>query len=333
MKILIIRFSSIGDIVLTTPVIRCLKKQLPGAEIHYLTKSAYRDIIEANPYLTRRFYLDNNFGTIIQQLKNERYDFIADLHTSLRSLLVRLQLWRPSNTFNKLNIEKWLLVNLKWNVLPDVHIVDRYLEPVRMLGVKNDGKGLDYFIPAKEVYPISSLPLTHLHGYIALVIGAKHATKKLPFEKLHRICSLLSLPIVLLGGPEDAAEGERLAQTDPVKIYNSCGKLSLNQSASLLQQSKLVITHDTGLLHIAAAFRKKIISIWGNTIPEFGMSPYFGSGKVNHLALEVKNLSCRPCSKIGYDQCPKGHFKCMMQIEESAITTAFSNLLHGHAGQ
>ncbi|MGB3074313.1 MAG: glycosyl transferase, partial [Chitinophagales bacterium] len=144
MKFLIIRFSSIGDIVLTTPVIRCLKTQLPDAEVHYLTLSAYGEIIENNPYLAKKFYLKDNFGEIIQQLKEERYDFIVDLHTNIRSLIVRLHLRRPSNTFNKLNIEKWLYVNLKWKVLPDVHIIDRYLEPVRMLGVKNDGKGLDY---------------------------------------------------------------------------------------------------------------------------------------------------------------------------------------------
>lgn len=327
MKILIIRFSSIGDIVLTTPVIRCLKEQIPNAEIHFLTKSAYREIIESNPYLSCRFYLDNNFRNILQQLRKQRYDFIVDLHTSLRSLLVRLQLWRPGNTFNKLNIEKWLFVNFKWKVLPDIHIVDRYLEPVRMLGVKNDGKGLDYFIPAKDRITVSSLPLTHLHGYIVLVIGAKHATKKLPLDKLQRLCNLLTLPVILLGGPEDAATGERLAAADPVKIYNGCGRFSLNQSASVLRQSKLVITHDTGLMHIAAAFRKKIISLWGNTVPELGMSPYYGNSEVNHITMEVKNLSCRPCSKIGYEQCPKGHFKCMMNLDESVIAASVNSML------
>ncbi|HUM48041.1 MAG TPA: glycosyltransferase family 9 protein, partial [Chitinophagales bacterium] len=220
MKILVIRFSSIGDIVLTTPVVRCLKKQLPHAEIHYLTKSAYRDIIEYNPYIDKKFYLKDNLPEIIRELKMERYDFIVDLHTSFRSLIVRLQLKRRSNTFNKLNIEKWLHVNFKWNVLPGVHIVDRYLEPVRMLGIRNDGKGLDYFIHQKDIIALDALPLTHLHGYIALVIGARHATKKLPTEKIHRLCSLLHFPIVLLGGPEDAEEGALIAKRDPVKIFN-----------------------------------------------------------------------------------------------------------------
>lgn len=182
MKLLIIRFSSIGDIVLTTPVIRCIKNQIPGAEVHYLTKDFYRDIIESNPYLSKKFYLKDNLRDLIHELKKEQYDFILDLHNNQRSWLIRTMLGRRWNTFNKLNIEKWLYVNFKLKVLPEVHIVDRYLEPVRLLGVKNDGRGLDYFIPAKEIIPLDELPLTHLHGFIALVIGAKHVTKKLPMK-------------------------------------------------------------------------------------------------------------------------------------------------------
>ncbi|MEO6168242.1 MAG: glycosyltransferase family 9 protein [Chitinophagales bacterium] len=326
MKVLVIRFSSIGDIVLTTPVVRCLKKQLPGVEVHYLTKFAYRQIIEYNPYIDQKFYLKDDLNAVIKELKKQQYDFILDLHTSFRSLRVRLQLKRRSNTFNKLNIEKWLYVNFKWNLLPDVHIVDRYLEPARMLGVRNDGKGLDYFIPQKDIVTIDALPLTHLHGYIALVIGARHATKKLPLEKLRRLCNLLHFPIVLLGGPEDKQEGELIAKDDPIKIFNACGRFSLNQSASLVKQAKLVISHDTGLMHIAAAFRKKIISIWGNTVPEFGMYPYYGAAANNTVIVQVNGLSCRPCSKIGFEKCPKGHFKCMLLIDESEVAKLAEDL-------
>ena len=150
MKILIIRFSSIGDIVLTSPVIRCIHQQIAGVEIHYLTKFAYRDIIASNPYITRKFYVKDDLTTVLKELKKERYDFILDLHNSMRSFLVRCYLGRPSDVVNKLNIEKWLYVNFKWKVLPDIHIVDRYLEPVRKLSVLNDGKGLDYFIPSAD---------------------------------------------------------------------------------------------------------------------------------------------------------------------------------------
>ncbi|MGB3073824.1 MAG: glycosyltransferase family 9 protein, partial [Chitinophagales bacterium] len=174
-------------------------------------------------------------------------------------------------------------------------------------------------IRSEDEIQVDALPLTHLHGFIALVIGAKHTTKKLPFEKLVELCNLLPYPIMLLGGPEDAETGDALAKTDPVKISNSCGKYSISQSASLLKLSKLVITHDTGLMHIAAAFRKKIISVWGNTVPAFGMSPYYGHAAIYQAMVEINNLNCRPCSKIGFEKCPKGHFKCMNLINVKDI--------------
>jgi heptosyltransferase-2 len=205
--------------------------------------------------------------------------------------------------------------------MPDVHIVDRYLETVQSFGVKNDNKGLDYFIPKDEAVKQTDLPHSHHLGYIGLVIGAAHNTKRLPLHKLKELCSALHHPIVLLGGPEDAALGEQIASTDPIKIYNACGKFSINESADLVQKAKLIITHDTGLMHIAAAFKKPIISIWGNTVPSFGMTPYYGNAQKQNAPYEVKKLSCRPCSKIGYDKCPKGHFKCMEQqdVQEIAL--------------
>ncbi len=218
------------------------------------------------------------------------------------------------------------MVNFKLNIFPRVHIVERYLEPVRWLGVRNDGKGLDYFIAPEDEIKIDQLPLTHIHGYIALVIGARHHTKKLPPDKLRNLCSYLTYPIIVLGGPEDKPIGEQLAKDDPVKIVNGCGTFSLNQSASLIKQSQAVITHDTGLMHIAAAFNKRIISIWGNTVPEFGMYPYYGALPVNSLRVGIDGLPCRPCSKIGYSRCPKGHFRCMMLIEEKLVAEAVSRL-------
>lgn len=325
MKILIIRFSSIGDIVLTSPVVRCIKKQIPSSEIHYLTKKSFKGIIEHNPHIDVKHYLDDNWKEVINSLKKENFSFIADLHNNFRSWQVRMSLRKRYNAVNKLNFEKWLLVNMKWNILPPVHLVDRYLETVRDIGIKNDGKGLDYFItPQDEILP-EELPLSHLHGFIAIAIGGHHETKKLPEGKLRNLVRNLPFPIIILGGSEDQLTGESIRGEDPVKIFNACGKYSLNQSASIIRQSRMVITHDTGLMHIAAAFKKKIISIWGNTVPEFGMYPYFGSGNENQLAslsrmIEITGLNCRPCSKIGYQKCPQGHFKCMKQIDEQAVS-------------
>ncbi|MDQ6814614.1 MAG: glycosyltransferase family 9 protein [Bacteroidota bacterium] len=324
MKFLIIRFSSIGDIVLTTPVVRCLKQQVEGAEIHYLTKRNFKEIIESNPYADKLHLLDDNLDSLMEELKQEDFDYIIDLHHNLRTLKIKKALQKVhAYSFNKLNVKKWVLTAFKINLLPKLHIVDRYLETVKQFGVKNDGKGLDYFIPAKDVVPEQDIPAAQSLGYIGVVIGAAHNTKKLRRHKLKELCEKIKHPIILLGGPEDRAIGDEIAALDPIKIYNSCGKFTLNESADLVRRAKAIVTHDTGLMHIAAAFKKPIISIWGNTVPAFGMTPYSGDNHIPHNLFEVKGLWCRPCSKIGYSKCPLGHFKCMekhniLEIAEKA---------------
>ena len=327
MKILIIRFSSIGDIVLTTPVIRTLKTQLEDAEIHYATKVQYKSILEFNPYIDKLFFLEGSVSKLIDQLRAEQYDYIIDLHRNLRTRIIKTALNRKSFSFDKINFKKWLKVNLKIDQLPPVHIVDRYLNTVAPLGVKPDALGLDYFIPEKDEVPPDWLPETHRKNFVAYAIGAQHATKKLPLPRMIELCDRINKPIVLLGGKEDFDAGENIRAffektvsseyeaglfelNKKTAIYNACGKFNLNQSASLIKRASHVFTHDTGLMHIAAAFKKEVFSIWGNTIPEFGMYPY----RTKFTVFENKKISCRPCSKIGFEKCPKGHFKCMNEI-------------------
>jgi len=320
MKILIIRFSSIGDIVLTTPIIRCIKQQVKGSELHYVTKKTFSSILESNPYIDKFYTIEKNVSEVSAQLKKENYDFVVDLHHNLRSAQIKSILGKKSKSFSKLNIEKWLLVNFKMNNLPDAHIVDRYFETVKSFGVKNDGKGLDYFIPTQNEVDLKTLPADFQRGYIGLVVGAKFATKQLPKEKIISIIQKLNQPVILLGGKEDFDKAENIkSMVKGHKVFNASGKYNLNQSASLVKQAIKIITHDTGLMHIAAAFKKEIVSVWGNTIPEFGMYPYFGNKEISNLKSQVSNLSCRPCSKLGYSKCPKGHFKCMNEINEEEI--------------
>lgn len=312
-KILIIRFSSIGDIVLTTPVVRCIKNHYPACKVHYLTKTAFAPILQENPYIDKVYAINEKVSEVLQVLRAENYDYIVDLHKNFRSLITRLQLRKASSSFPKLNFRKWILVQFKINLMPEIHIVDRYFVAARSLKVENDQRGLDYFISEKDRIDLGFLPEIHQNGYIGLVIGGKHKTKQLPVEKAIALCRLIDLPFVVLGGLEDSPDAEIIRSEVGEKVYNACGKFSLNQSASLVQQSKLVITNDTGLMHIAAAFNKKIISVWGNTVPELGMYPYLPQ-HLNFTAIsEVKGLSCRPCSKLGYERCPKRHFNCMMK--------------------
>lgn len=318
-KILIIRFSSIGDIVLTTPVIRCIKQQLPNVELHYASKKSFKTILENNPYIDKLHLLEGDLLPFVKELKAEKFDIIIDLHNNLRTRMIKLMLGTKSASFHKLNIQKFIFTQFKKNYLPNIHIVDRYLETAKILNISNDGKGLDYFIPTKDEVDISTLGLKS--DYIGFVIGAKFATKRMPLHKIVEVCKLLKGQVVFMGGPEDKEMGNLLLkELNDSRFINSCGSFNLNQSASLVKQADKIITHDTGLMHIASAFQKEIVSIWGNTVPDFGMYPYLPKDKFT--IVEVKNLDCRPCSKIGYDKCPKGHFNCMNLIEPTEIIKA-----------
>ncbi len=322
MKILIIRFSSIGDIVLTSPVIRALKQQIPDSEIHYLTKSAFREIIDANQYVDNTHILSENISQTIAELKSENFDLIIDLHKNLRSKRIISGLKARSITFDKLNLQKWLAVNLKWtSILPNKHIVDRYFDALTPLGIQNDGQGLDFYIP-QSMRLNFELP----SDFVAFSLAAQHDTKRFPIYKVAEVIKYSSNKhFILLGGKRESDMGIRLSSDYP-NATNLCGKLTLLESALVISRAAKLITNDTGLMHIGAALKIPIASIWGNTIPEFGMYPYFG-GNFPKLVrkstqFEVNGLSCRPCSKIGFDKCPKGHFNCM-QLQDSLSIAAW----------
>lgn len=329
-RFLIIRLSSIGDIVLTTPVIRALRKKYPDAQIDFLLKPAFKAVLEANPYLSNILIYEPDKDTFLSTLKANNYDVVLDLHHNLRTLKIKRALGTASHSFPKLNLQKWLYVNFKWEaVMPDQSIVDRYFDCVASLGVVNDGEGLDYFIPEAMITAQEDIPMSHWTGYVACVLGGSKATKQLPTEQWIAFAQQCELPLILLGGPEDKAEGDLIAQAIPTqRVYNACGKFKLNESAHLVQRSRVVVSNDTGLMHIAAAFQKPIVSLWGNTTPELGMFPYYGANNLKTMVsnkltiIENKNISCRPCSKIGYAQCPKKHFKCMNDLDMQAVVAA-----------
>lgn len=317
MKLLVVRFSSIGDVVLTTPVLRCIAQQHPNVTIHYITKQAYAGALAYNPYIAKLHTFSTDIDELLPALKTEQYDAIIDLHNNLRSRRLSAALGVKSYRFKKLNIEKWLLVNFKINKLPNQHIVDRYLAAAQqLLPLVNDNKGLDFFTSTEDEALAPTLP----HGYVALVLAATYYTKKISQNKLVEICNAINHPIVLVGGPAESLEGEALAKLFPNKVDNYCGKATLGQSAVIVKYAHYVVTPDTGIMHIAAAFKKHIYSVWGNTVPAFGMIPYLPAE--GSKILEVEGLGCRPCSKLGKSQCPKGHFKCMQGID---FTSAFQD--------
>jgi ADP-heptose:LPS heptosyltransferase len=325
-KILIIRLSSIGDVIWTTPVIRCVKQQVKEVELHYCTKIQYRSLVDFNPYIDKLHYLEDDLGSLIRSLKAEHYDHIIDLHKNIRTLIIKLRLGVKSTTYDKLWLQRFLLTKFQINFMPNCHVVDRYFGAVEHLGVKNDDEGLDYAIPIHEEIDIKSLPGPFRSGYVAYVIGGTGMTKILPFEKMVELCDKINRPIILIGGKEDNERGEKLKrffnQTEASKpyeegllklnkktiIFNGCGRYSIGQSASLVKQADYVFGHDTGLTHLAAAFKKTIYSIWGGTVPN-----NFYSYGTKFYILENTKLKCRPCSKSGRPSCPRGHFKCMKE--------------------
>ena len=330
MKLLIIRFSSIGDIVLTTPAIRCLKQQIPGAEVHLLTKEKFKAVTIANPYIDQFHYFKNSLRQTIREIRAEKFDCIIDLHKNWRTLRIYLETDITAKwlSYRKLSIQKFLLTRLGINTMPGIHISQRCLNALRPLGVKDDGKGLDYFIPQAEEIEITELPLSHQMGYIAIVIGGSYYTKKLPVYKLQELCQQINHPAVLLGGKEDVEEGAAIAAADPIKIYNACGKFSLNESADIVRKARFVISHDTGLQYIACAFQKPVLAVWGGTSPRLDVEPYYGSGSPQkHTNFIVPGLPCQPCSNFGTRTCPKKHFKCMHLQDIPAMAGKIKELI------
>ncbi len=322
MKILIVRFSSIGDIVLTTPVIRAIHEQRPDIEVHYLTKSAYKGILENDKRIHTLHTIDKKIEEIVSQLKAEQYDHIFDLHNNIRTLKLKKKLGVPATAFKKMNIGKWLLVHFKIQ-LKENHVVNRYFDAVQKLGIQNDHKNGAVELP--HSFAIESMGLIEKQ-YVAVAIGAQFATKVAPVSVLAEIINHIDAPLVLLGGPEDEDRAKELMnQLTSTQVVNAVNRCKLMDSVEIVRQAKVALTHDTGLMHFAASFSVPIVSIWGNTVPELGFAPYYPNHPENFSIHQVENLSCRPCSKIGYHTCPKKHFNCMQLQNKKAIAQDVNN--------
>jgi ADP-heptose:LPS heptosyltransferase len=314
-KILIIRFSSIGDIVVTTPVVRCLKNQM-DAEIHYLVKPSFAHVIRENPYIDKIHTLKNKISQTISELSAENFDLIVDLHKNLRSYRVSMALGVKTIRYEKLNFEKWLAVNFKTQSLPkNKHLADRYFDSLKEIGVTDDGEGLDYFILPEDEQ--DALELTKkFPKYNVLVMGATYYTKRIPIPKCQEIIEASQYHVILIGGKDVQDISKELNDLYPEKVIDFCGKVGLGVSAGITKHAQKVITGDTGMMHIAAALKKETEVFWGSTMPDFGMYPFYGKKHPDRSKnFEVLNLSCRPCSKLGHHSCPKGHYKCMMDIQ------------------
>lgn len=315
-SILVIRLSAIGDIVLTTPVVQELRQAFPSARIDFCTKSPFVSLLSGNPALSAVCTPEN--------LSSRSYDLAVDLQNNRRSraLLKHLEIGIV-RSYRKRNWKKLLLVQFKFNFYGGRYqsVVDRYRE------------ALDGIMPAGNapcgLYPSSgdrefAAAITGTDApVLAVCFGANHFTKRYPevrfAEVITRVCSEQDLRVLLLGGKEDAEGAERIIASLPEavrgKVIPVAGRTTLMQSAALLERADLVLTNDTGLMHMASAFGKRLLVLFGSSAREFGFLPW---GTQFEL-FETEGLSCRPCSHIGRDSCPRGHFRCMNDIGADRI--------------
>ena len=322
-KVLIIRFSSIGDIVLCSPVIRSLKQADLSYQIHFLTKPTNLPLLKHNPHLDKIHLLSDSFSETLKELKAEGFNYILDLHNNLRSFRIKAALRIPVKSFPKKNFAKYQMVRFKNRSIRLEHVVQRYGKTLDLLNIKLDDGGLDFFLP-KVIEEKAEKLLAEKAEYLkkkplAVVLGAKHATKRWIPEHFVSLLNGLSEPVMLIGGPDAEEEAAQIENELSIPTWNTVGQFSLLDSAALMKNCTAVISHDTGFMHIAAAFKMKIYSLWGNTVPAFGMYPY----KTEYVLIEKQGLSCRPCSKIGFDSCPKGHFDCMRGLSPEEVGKYF----------
>jgi heptosyltransferase-2 len=336
-RILVIRLSSLGDILLTTPVLRVLREYCPAAQLDFLTKAAYQDILRTNPCVDRLLLLEPQQGLreMLRRLRQTRYDIVIDLHRTLRSrLLYHGLLAERKLAYTKRTIRRALLVHLGWNTLQAMTPVpDLYMAPLRCLGMTAPLPPLELHLTAEsqeamQVYLQQELPESRMQPLVAVAPGARWSTKRWPVERFAAVAQTLAqtqqAAVVVLGSAEDRQLAQKLCQQLSVPVLNSTGTLSLMHTAALLQQCRLLLSNDSGLMHMAAALRVPVVAIFGPTVQEFGFYPFKASAQVVSAA-----IACRPCSTKGSTRCPRGHHQCMQQVTVAHVLAAASKIWGG----
>ncbi|MEG8946550.1 lipopolysaccharide heptosyltransferase II [Rosettibacter firmus] len=323
-KILIIRLSSLGDILLTTPVIRALKKKYPESSIDFLVKSQYSDVIKYNPYLNKIYeYNSSNLKVLITQLKQNEYELIIDLQNNFRSRLITFQLKSPAYHFKKLSLKKFLLVKFKINLFNKTKTIpERYAETYPQ--IKLDENGLDLFIPSEIENEIdTNFSNAQVIGFCP---GSRHFTKRWPSEYFVELGNKLAedgYQIFILGGKNDKEICAEISK----KIQNSINLQNddeILKTAVYMKKCKAIVTNDSGLMHTASAIGLPVLVLFGSSVKEFGFTPY----KVKNIILENNSLSCRPCSHIGKEKCPEKHFKCMKDLTPDLVYQTLKKLMN-----
>ena len=330
-KVLIIRFSSIGDIVLTTPLLRMFKSAFPECDVDFLVKAKYSEILKNNPYINRLLTLtSHNLWQLIKEIRRKKYDNIIDLQMDFRSLLISIFSGHfHRKVFNTRRFKRFLLITFRKNYYKEIKPVPlRFFESVEDLGIKDDGKGADFYFSSSEKKLVTdrlkSDNINNTNSLIILAPGAGRNTKRWPVEKYSEVAKSLidtGYNVVTIGDKMDNDICSQIAKVSE-KIKNYAGEFTLQQVGALLSMAKLLVTNDTGVMHIGTAVCQNVIAIFGPTTEILGFYPFRGNAKVIEHTLQ-----CRPCSYHGTDTCPQKHFQCMKRISVKEVVDEIRNTL------
>jgi heptosyltransferase-2 len=329
-RILVVRFSSIGDVILTTPLLRALRRRHPGARITFVTKRATAPLVEGNPAVDRVVALGpgESVGALASRLRDETYTDGLDLHGSLRSRLLRWRIPARWHGYSKRALPRWALIHLHrdwYRALTPT--AERYFEAARELDVRPDGAPPEVIVPEAALEAMdrwrgrAELP----YPYVALAPGAAHLTKRWPldrWEMLARGLARRGVGVLALGGPDDGAAAESVARAAGPRGASAAGQTSLIETAALLARAAALVSGDTGVMHLATAVRTPVVALFGPTVRQFGFFPYSDRAVVLERA-----LPCRPCSAHGGTACPLGHHDCLRTIGVAEVEAALGEWL------
>ena len=330
--ILVVRFSSIGDVLLTTPLLRAIRTKWPGARVTVLTKRQYVSLVSDNPNVTEAFGIgpQQRIRSVAAQIKSVKYSHILDLQGGLRTVALRLLAPGPWSGFSHRRMARALLIRFKHNTYQEhVPVAERYFEAATDLGVEPDNGPPEFFLnPLAQERAEAWLERARVgtkRAMVAIAPGAAHATKRWPIEhwvKLVRTIVNTGADVVAVGGPPDSAIGAEIAARGGSHVASAAGDLTLQETGGILKRAAALITGDTGVMHMATGVGTPVVAMFGPTVRQFGFFPYNA-----HASVVERNLDCRPCSSHGGPECPLEHHLCMREILPDMVFTTLTRTL------
>jgi lipopolysaccharide heptosyltransferase II len=335
-RILVIRLGALGDVLLTTPLLRAMRKRFPESRIDFLVKKAFEPVLRGNPRIATVVSFDPKGGRkewirIVRILRRNRYDWVVDLQKNFRSGIFSLS--SGAGRVDRYSHGRWrrfLLV--KFRIPPPGPVIPmalRYFTAVRKFGVKDDGAGLEMVVAdsagQEAERKLRSLGSDLKGRTVILAPGAGRATKRWPangYADVGRSLDRRGYRILLVGGSADQEVCREVVRLMEDRAVSVAGCLSLDQTAALLRKTELLITNDTGLMHMATALDRPVVAVFGPTTIHLGFFPFRGKSSVIE-----KDLDCRPCSFHGTKACPKKHFRCMKDISGDDVLRAAGSLI------